>query len=109
MKVVAEKQHPPILAGLSVLAEERGWVLEVMPLVTGQRSVRDTEWLLSLKKIGISAEEGKRIIRQLGLTLLTEHETELFESYWRQFYGPLSNVTHLLGQGPRPLCPGVSI
>ena len=67
-----------------------------MPLVTGQRSVREREWLESLKALGISAEEGRRIIRRLGLTLLVEHE-KLFESYWRQVYGPPSNLTHLLG------------
>jgi hypothetical protein len=30
-------QHAPILKGLSALAEERGWVVEVLPLVAGQR------------------------------------------------------------------------
>ena len=98
MGTVAEKQHTPILTGLRVLVEERGWVVEVMPLVTGQRSVREEEWIESLKTFGISTEEDKRIIRRLGLTLLTEHE-KMFGNYWRQVYGPPSSLTHLLGKG----------
>ena len=43
MKEVVEKQHRSILSGLCVLTEDRGWEVEVMPLVTGQRSVRETE------------------------------------------------------------------
>jgi hypothetical protein len=38
------------------------------------RSVREKEWLESLKTFGISAEDGKRIIYRLGHTLLSEHE-----------------------------------
>ena len=38
---VAEKQHTPILTGLRALTEERGWEVEVVPLVAGQRSVRE--------------------------------------------------------------------
>ena len=33
---VADKQHVPILTGLRSLAGERGWELEVVPLVAGQ-------------------------------------------------------------------------
>ena len=43
MKGITVKQHTPILEGLNVLEEERGWVVEVLPLVTGQRSVREKE------------------------------------------------------------------
>jgi hypothetical protein len=45
MKSIEERQHPPILEGLNTLTEERGWVVEVLPLVAGQRSVREKEWL----------------------------------------------------------------
>ena len=45
MKSIAERQHTPILEGLNALTEERGWVVEVLPLVAGQRSVREKEWL----------------------------------------------------------------
>jgi hypothetical protein len=33
MKSIAERQRAPILEGLNALAEERGWVVEVLPLV----------------------------------------------------------------------------
>ncbi len=42
---VAEKQHTTILMGLKALAEERGWEVAVVPLVAGQRSVREKELL----------------------------------------------------------------
>jgi hypothetical protein len=45
---VADKQHAPILTGLWALAGERGWEVEVVPLVAGQRSVREKEWLEAL-------------------------------------------------------------
>ena len=80
MKTLSDKQHAPILNGLYALEGERGWDVEVLPLVAGQRSVRENEWLESLKTFGISAEEGKRIIHRLGGTLLSEHE-KLFGSY----------------------------
>jgi hypothetical protein len=44
MKSVAERQHTPILEGMNVLTGERGWVVEVLPLVVGQCSVREREW-----------------------------------------------------------------
>jgi hypothetical protein len=65
MKSIAERQHTPILEGLNALAGERGWVVEVLPLVAGQRSVREKVWLESMKTFGISAEDGKRIIYRL--------------------------------------------
>ena len=40
---VADKQHAPILTGLRALAGERGWEIEVVPLVAGQWSVREKE------------------------------------------------------------------
>ena len=39
--------------------------MEVLPLVAGQRSVREKEWLEVMKTFGISAEDGKRIIHRL--------------------------------------------
>jgi hypothetical protein len=74
----------------NALAEERGWVVEVLPLVAGQRSVRENEWLEAMKTFGISAEDGKRIIYRLGSLLRSEHE-KLFGSHWRQVFGPPSS------------------
>jgi hypothetical protein len=62
------------------VAEERGWLVEVLPLVTGQRSVREKEWLEGMKMFGISTEDGKRVFYSLGGLLLLEHE-KLFGSY----------------------------
>ena len=42
---VAEYQHFPILM-------ERGWEVEVVPLVAGQRSVKEKEWLESFEIFG---------------------------------------------------------
>ena len=78
---VAENQHSPILTGLKALAEERGWEIAVVPFITGQRSVREKEWLEALRIFGIGKEDGQRIIGRLGRTLLDEHE-KLFGSYW---------------------------
>ena len=78
---VAEKQHTPIMIGLKVLAEEREWEVTVVPLVEGQWSVREKEWLEALRIFGIGKEDGQRIIARLGRTLLDEHE-KLFGSYW---------------------------
>ena len=98
MRKVAEQQHLPILTGLRTLATERGWEVEVVPLVAGQRSVKEKEWLESFEIFGIGKEDGKRIIRKLGLTLLNEHE-KLFGRYWRHIYGPSSSVLQLLDNG----------
>ena len=46
---VAEKQYTPILTGLRALVTERGWEVDVVPLVVGQRSVREEGWLESLR------------------------------------------------------------
>jgi hypothetical protein len=80
------------------LTEERGWVVEVLPVVVGQRSVREKEWLEAMKTFGTSAEDGKRIIYRLGSLLLSEHE-KLFRRYWRQVFGPPSSLMHLVWKG----------
>ena len=59
---VADKQHAPILTGLRALTGERGWEVEVVPLVAGQRSVREKEWLEALRIFGIGKEHGQRIL-----------------------------------------------
>ncbi len=98
MKSIEERQHTPILGGLNALAGERGWVVEVLPLVvSGQRSIREKEWLEVMKTFGISAEDGKRIIYRLGNLLQPEHE-KLLGRYWRQVFGPPSTLMHLLGK-----------
>ena len=98
MRRVAEQQHVPILAGLRDLAEERGWEIEVVPMVAGQRSVREKEWLEALRIFGIGKEDGQKILGRLGCTLLEEHE-KLFGSYWRLTFGPSSSMKQLLGKG----------
>jgi hypothetical protein len=69
---------------------------EVVLVVAGQRSVREKEWLESLRIFGI----GRMVkgSRRLGRTLLDEHE-KLFGSYWRHTFGPSSSVMQLLGKG----------
>jgi hypothetical protein len=54
---------------------------DMVPLVVGQRSVREEEWLETLRIFEIGKVDGKRIIDRLGDTLLNEHETH-FGSYW---------------------------
>ena len=51
-----------------------------VPLVAGHRSVKEKEWLESFRVFGIGKEDDKKIIRKLGLTLLSDHE-KLFDSY----------------------------
>ncbi len=68
-------------------------MVEVLPLVAGQGSVREKEWLEVMKTFGISAEDCKRIIYRMDSSLLSEHE-KLFGSYWRQVFGPSSGLTH---------------
>ena len=43
MQRVAEQQYTPILTRLRALATDRGWEVEVVPLVAGQRSVKEKE------------------------------------------------------------------
>ncbi len=42
---VTEKQHTPILTGLRALVTERGWEVEVVPVVVSQWSVREKGWM----------------------------------------------------------------
>jgi hypothetical protein len=116
MKSMVERQHTPILEGLIALAEEWGWMVEVLPIVTGQRSVREKEWLETMKTFGINTEDGKRIIYRLDSLLLSVHE-KLFGRYCRQVFGPPSNLMfhillslslspHTLIYGPRFSAPG---
>ena len=86
-----ERQHTPILVGLRALAEDRGWEVEVVPLIVGQRSVKEKEWLDTLRFFGIGKEDGKKIISRLTHTLLNEHE-KLFGSCWRHTYGPSTSL-----------------
>ncbi len=86
MRKVEEKQHTPLLTGLRVLGADREWEVEVVPLVAGQRSVKENEWLEPLKIFGIGTEDEKKIIHSLGYTLLNENE-KLFGSYWRHTFG----------------------
>ena len=95
---VPEKQHTPILTCLRTLSKERGWEVEVVPLVAGQRSVREKEWLEALRIFGIGKEDGQRIIDRLGRTLLDKHE-KLFDNYWRHTFGPSNSLLQLLGKG----------
>ena len=79
---VTEQQHTPIITGLRELVTNRGWEVEVVPVVVLQRPVKEKEWLESCRVFGIGKEDGKKIIRKLGLTLLSDHE-KLLGSYWR--------------------------
>jgi hypothetical protein len=102
---VAEKQYTPILKGLRALAADREWEVEAVPLVVGQRSVKEKEWLETFKIFRIGKEDGKRIIHRLGHALLNEHE-KLFGSYWRHTFGPSSSLlqqTHGAQHDPREL------
>ena len=53
---------------------------DMRSIIAGQRSVREKEYLETMKTFGISSEDGKRIIYRLGSLLLLEHE-KLFASY----------------------------
>ena len=66
--------------------------------VTGQRSVKEKEWLESFRVFGIDKEDGKKILRNLGLTLLHEH-VKIFCRYWRQTFGPPISLLQLLDKG----------
>ena len=98
MRRVAEQQYTPILTGLGALVTDRGWEVEVVPLVAGQRSVKEKECLESFTVFAIDKEDGKKILHNLGLTLLGEHE-KIFCNYWRQIFGPSSSLLQLLGKG----------
>ena len=78
---VVEKKHTPVLTGLRTVTGDRDWEVEVVPLVVGQRSVKEKEWLETLKIFGIGNENGRKIIHKLDYTLLNDHE-KLFGNYW---------------------------
>ena len=88
----------PIITGLWTLVSDRGWEAEVVPLVSGQRSVKEKEWLESFRVFGISKDDDKKIIQRIGLTLLSEHE-KFFDTYWRHTFDPPSSLLQLLGKG----------
>jgi hypothetical protein len=67
MRRVSEQQHTPILTGLRTLVADRGWEIEVVPLVVGQRSVKEKEWLESFRVFGIDKDDVKKMLRKLGL------------------------------------------
>ena len=71
--------------------------MEVLPLVAGLNSIREKEWIDSMKTFGISTEDGESIIYSLDSLLLSENE-KLFGSNWWQVFGPLSSLIHLLGE-----------
>ena len=56
-----EKKHTPILTGLKTLESDRDLELEVVPLVLGQWSVKENEWLETLKIFGNGKEDGRKI------------------------------------------------
>ena len=92
------KSDTPILTGLRALAADREREVEVVPLVSGQRSDKEKEWLKSFKVFGIGKKDGNKIMHRLGHTLLNEYE-KFFGSYWRHTFGPSSSLLQLLGKG----------
>ena len=81
-----------------MLEADRGWEVEVAPLVAGQRSDKEKEWLESFRVFGIDKDDGKKMLRKLGLTILNEYE-KLFCNYWSQTFGPPNSLLQLLGKG----------
>ena len=55
---------------------DREWEVEVVPLVVGQCSVKEKEWVETLRIVEIGKEDGKRIIDRLGHTQATQRERE---------------------------------
>ncbi len=91
MRRVVDQQYTPIVTGLREVVVDRGWEVEVAPLVAGQRSVKEKEWLESFKVFGIDKDDDKKILRKLGITFLNEHE-KLFCNYWCQTFGPPNSL-----------------
>ena len=58
---VVEQLHTPIITGLRTLVKDRGWEVEVVLLVAGQRSVKEKEWLEFFRVFGIGKDDGKKI------------------------------------------------
>jgi hypothetical protein len=94
---VTDKRYTPIRTGLRTMVAERGWEVEVVPLVVGQWSVREKEWFEALRTFGIGKEDGKRVIDRLGYTLFNEHE-KFFDNYWCHTFGTSSSLLQLLGK-----------
>ncbi len=84
----------PFLGSLFTFATTGEWEVEVVPLIVGQRLVKEKELLETLRTFGIGKEDGKRIICRLGCTLLNEHE-KLFGRYCRLTFGPSSSLSQL--------------
>ncbi len=59
----------PNSEGLRWLETDREWEVEIFPLVVGQLSVKEKEWLETFKLFGIGKEDGKKIIHRLGSTV----------------------------------------
>jgi len=110
MRKTADPQHIPILTGLNTMARDRGWDVEALPLVVGQRSVKEKEWLEYLKIFRISTEDLKKSsttkhcslsMRPLSSILSTRLErgpaisygmnTYVIRSYRTRFTNPVVN------------------
>ncbi len=76
----AAHSRTPIQKGLRALVADRDWEEEVVPLVVGQRSVKEKVWLETFQIFGFGKEDGMKIIHRLCYTLLNEHE-KLFGCY----------------------------
>ena len=55
------------------------------------------KWITSAEE-RMSAKDDTRIIYRMGHSLLSKHG-KLFDSYWRQVFGPPSSLMHLLEKG----------
>ena len=53
----AKKQHTPIPTGLRALETYRDREVEVVPVVVGQRAVKEKKWVETFKIFGIGKEE----------------------------------------------------
>ena len=60
MRRVTEQQHTTILTGLRSIVTDRGWEVEVVPLVGGQWSVREKECLESFRVFLIGKDDGQK-------------------------------------------------
>jgi hypothetical protein len=62
---VTEQQHTPILTGLRALVTDRGWEVDVVPMVVGQRSVKEKESERIVWNPSRSLGLGKKMTRRL--------------------------------------------
>jgi hypothetical protein len=99
MKTVAEKQPSPIFKGLNVLVGERRWEVKVLPLIAGQRSVREKEWLESPKTLGYQ-RRGKG--SSIGWVANCCRNVKNYSTATVGKYSipPLIRYMHLQGKGP---------